>query len=190
MYWTRLVLVRPAASLNSASPLKHHTTGGQGCPNPDHYPDFEPASRSVTMCWALSRAAEPQILTSFVWLGRGSNHQPPACQANAQPLHYRAAVVSDVERWDMLPDGSVLPSYRVSSGTGTQGSLEPGWRQTHSEGIWIHREWYICTDFVLCATSAGWHVIYMYVNIGICGNITVKWHISLARKLLFLKTSH
>ncbi len=27
MYWTRLVLVRPAASLYSASPLKHHTTG-------------------------------------------------------------------------------------------------------------------------------------------------------------------
>ncbi len=29
MYWTRLVLVRPAASLYSASPLKHHTTGRQ-----------------------------------------------------------------------------------------------------------------------------------------------------------------
>ncbi len=27
MYWTRLVLVRPAASLYSASPLKHHPTG-------------------------------------------------------------------------------------------------------------------------------------------------------------------
>ncbi len=29
MYWTRLVLVRPAASLSSASPLKHHPTGKQ-----------------------------------------------------------------------------------------------------------------------------------------------------------------
>ncbi len=29
MYWTRLVLVRPAASLYSASPLKHHPTGKQ-----------------------------------------------------------------------------------------------------------------------------------------------------------------
>ncbi len=27
MYWTRLVLVRPAASLYTASPLKHHPTG-------------------------------------------------------------------------------------------------------------------------------------------------------------------
>ncbi len=34
MYWTRLVLVRPAASLYSASPLKHHATGRQRCPNP------------------------------------------------------------------------------------------------------------------------------------------------------------
>ncbi len=29
MYWTRIVLVRPAASLYSASPLKHHPTGKQ-----------------------------------------------------------------------------------------------------------------------------------------------------------------
>ncbi len=29
MYWTRLVLVRPAASLYSASPLKHHPTDKQ-----------------------------------------------------------------------------------------------------------------------------------------------------------------
>ena len=29
MYWTRLVLVRPVASLYSASPLKHHLTGKQ-----------------------------------------------------------------------------------------------------------------------------------------------------------------
>ncbi len=77
MYWTRLVLVRPsAASLYSASPLKHHAaTGRQGCPNPDHYPESESASRSLTpLCWAPSS-------------GRSSNHQPPACQANAQPLH-------------------------------------------------------------------------------------------------------
>ncbi len=44
------------------------------------------------LCWAVSRAAEPQILISFVWHSRGSNHQPPACQVNAQPLHYPAAV--------------------------------------------------------------------------------------------------
>ncbi len=76
VYWTRLVLLRPAASLYSASPLKHHPTGKQWCPNLDHYSDSEPARRSLTLlCWALSRAAEPQILTSFVWRGRGSNHQ-------------------------------------------------------------------------------------------------------------------
>ena len=93
MYWTRLVLVRPAASLYSASPRKHHATGRQLCPNPDHYPEPEPASRSLNpLCWALSRAAEPQNLSSFVWRGRGSNHQHPACQGNAQPLHYPAAV--------------------------------------------------------------------------------------------------
>ncbi len=93
MYGTGLVLVRPAASLYSASPLKHHSTGKQWCSSPDHYSDSEPARRSLTLlCWALSRAAEPQILTSFVWRGRGSNHQPPTCQANAQPLHYPAAV--------------------------------------------------------------------------------------------------
>ncbi len=70
MCWTRLALVRHAASLYSASPLKHHTTGTTGrqwYPNPDHYPDSEPASRSRNhLCWALSRAAEPQILTPFV----------------------------------------------------------------------------------------------------------------------------
>ncbi len=33
MYWIRIVLVRPAASLYSASPLKHHPTGKQWCPN-------------------------------------------------------------------------------------------------------------------------------------------------------------
>ncbi len=47
MYWTRLVLVRPAASLYSASPLKHHPTGKQWCPNPDHYSHSEPARRSL-----------------------------------------------------------------------------------------------------------------------------------------------
>ncbi len=93
MYGKRLVLVRPAASLYSARPLKHHSTVKQWCPNPHPYSDSEPARRSLTLlCWALSRAAEPQILASFVWRGRGSNHQPPACQANAQPLHYPAAV--------------------------------------------------------------------------------------------------
>ncbi len=103
MYWTRLVLVRPASSLYSASPLKHHPTGKQWCPNPDHYSDSEPARRFPTLlCWALSRAAEPQILTSFVWRGRGSNHQPPACQANAQPLHYPAAVFSSGRKTVLL----------------------------------------------------------------------------------------
>ncbi len=51
MHWIRLVLVRPAASLYSASPLKHRPTGKQGYPNPDHYPDPGPASRSlIRMC--------------------------------------------------------------------------------------------------------------------------------------------
>ncbi len=49
VYWTRLVLDRPAASPYSASPLKHHATGRQGYPNPDHYPDSEPASQSLTL---------------------------------------------------------------------------------------------------------------------------------------------
>ncbi len=102
MCWTRLVLVRPAASLYSASPLKHHPTGKEWCHNSDHYSDSEPARRSITLfCWALSRAAEPQILTSFVWRGRGSNHQPPTCQANAQPLHY-PAVVWRLRAWQSM----------------------------------------------------------------------------------------
>ncbi len=89
MYWTHFVLVRPAANLYSANPLKHHATGKQWCPNQDHYPDSEPANRSLTyLRWALSRAAEPQILTSYVWRGRGSNQQPHAYQANAEPIHY------------------------------------------------------------------------------------------------------
>ncbi len=59
MYWTRLV--RPPASLYSASPLKHHTTGKQWCPNPDPYPDSEPASQSlIPLCWEISRSAELQ----------------------------------------------------------------------------------------------------------------------------------
>ncbi len=48
MYWIRLVLVRPVASLYSASPLKHHPTGKQWCPNPDHYSDSKPARPSLT----------------------------------------------------------------------------------------------------------------------------------------------
>ncbi len=96
MYWVRLVLVRLSTSLHSATPLKHHVTGRQWCPNPDHYPDTESTSRSLTpLCWALSRAAEPQIFRYFVWCGRGSNHQSPACQANIQPLHYSAVSVSN-----------------------------------------------------------------------------------------------
>ncbi len=93
MYWTSLVLVRPMASLYRASTLKHHVTGREWCPNPDHYPDSELASWSLTpLWWALSRAVEAQILTSFIWRGRGSNHQSPSCQANSQPLHYQAVV--------------------------------------------------------------------------------------------------
>ncbi len=49
MYWTHLVPVGPAASLYSASPLKHHPTGKQWCPNPDHYSDSEPDRRSLTL---------------------------------------------------------------------------------------------------------------------------------------------
>ncbi len=49
MYWTRLVLVRPAASLYSASPLKHHPTGKQWCPNLAHYSDSEPARWFLTL---------------------------------------------------------------------------------------------------------------------------------------------
>ncbi len=45
----------------------HNTTprhGQAGLFKPDHYPDSEPAMRSLTlMCWALSRAAEPQALS-------------------------------------------------------------------------------------------------------------------------------
>ncbi len=89
------VCTGPAASIYSAMPVKHHPTGKQWCPNTDHYSDSERARRSLAlMRLALSRAAEPQILTSFVWRGRGSNHQPPACQANAQPLHYPDAVTN------------------------------------------------------------------------------------------------
>ncbi len=78
MYWTRLVLVRPAANIKSASPRKHHATGRQLCPNPDHYPDSEPASRSLTrLCWALSRAAEPQILTFFCLTRPGIDSPTP-----------------------------------------------------------------------------------------------------------------
>ncbi len=43
MYWTRLVLIRPAA------PLKHHPTGRQWYSNLGHYPHFETASRSLTI---------------------------------------------------------------------------------------------------------------------------------------------
>ncbi len=59
-YWTRLVLVRPAASLYSASPLKHHPTGKQWCPDPDHYSDSEPASSHPPSGQAcLPRACQP-----------------------------------------------------------------------------------------------------------------------------------
>ncbi len=126
VYWTRLVLVRPVASLYSASPLKHHPTGKQWCPNPDHNSDSEPARRSLTLlCRALSRAAEPQILTSFVWRGRASNHQSPACQANPQPPHYPAAVSFDSpfssyrpfwDKWNKLSKSN-LEHYKVKNTT-------------------------------------------------------------------------
>ena len=73
--------------------------GMQWCPNPDHYSDSEPAIRSRTpICWALRQAAELQILTSFVSRGWGSNHQSPRISAaNAQPLHYAAAVPVNIK---------------------------------------------------------------------------------------------
>ncbi len=66
MYWTRLVPVRPAASLYSASPLKHHATGKQWCPNPDHYSDSEPATRSLTL--QLSRSTTTQFESMTPWM--------------------------------------------------------------------------------------------------------------------------
>ena len=61
MYWISLVLVRPAVSLHSASPLKHHAMGrqGRGCPNSDHYLGSELASWSL-LC--AERQAEQQNL--------------------------------------------------------------------------------------------------------------------------------
>ncbi len=161
MYWTRLGLVRPVVSLYSASPLKHHAMGRQWYPNPDHYPDCKPASQSLTlMCWALRRAAEPQILMSFVWCGRGSNHQPPACQA--QPLHY-PAVVRDILRkvhlktskWSrilwcqftryMLYCCPRVPNFNYFALQLSVFEIQANWRQLH----WITPKWgairYNCT---------------------------------------------
>ena len=70
MQFAHFVPVRPAGSLYSSSTLKHHATAMQWCPSPDHYPDSEQPSRSLTlMCWVL-------ILTSFVWRGWGLNRHP------------------------------------------------------------------------------------------------------------------
>ncbi len=52
------VLVRTAASLFSASPLKHHAMGKQWCPNLGHIPDSEPDS---------------QFLNSYVLRAKQSN---------------------------------------------------------------------------------------------------------------------
>ncbi len=47
---------------------EQHATVMQWCRNTDHYSDSLSASRClILMCWTLSKAAGPQILTNFVW---------------------------------------------------------------------------------------------------------------------------
>ncbi len=70
VYWIRLVLVRHAPRLYSASPMKQHAMAMQWCSNPDHFPDSEPASRSRTlMCLVLSRAAANLNVFCLMQLG-------------------------------------------------------------------------------------------------------------------------
>ncbi len=71
MYWTSLVLVRPAASLYSASPLKRHPKGKQWCPNPDHYSDSEPARRSLSFVLSAKQSSRTSNFNVFclMWPG-------------------------------------------------------------------------------------------------------------------------
>ncbi len=74
MHWASLVLVRPTASLYSASPLKQGNR--QWWSNPDHYPNPEPASRSLTpSCRTLCRTEEPHIFNVFCLMEPGI--EPP-----------------------------------------------------------------------------------------------------------------
>ncbi len=130
LFCSCLVLVGPGPSLYSASPLKHHVAGMQWCPNPDHYPDSELASWSLTlMCWALSRAAEPLIWTSFFWFDTvvdWTTNLPHARQM-LKLLHYPAMVMRKMNRklpvtWSYSSKNlisilrlkqNVLPGYNV-----------------------------------------------------------------------------
>ncbi len=76
MYWTRLVLVRPAASLYSTSPMKHHPTGKQWCPNPDHYSDSEPASNSFVL--SVKQSSRTSNCNFFCLTRPGI--EPPSCR--------------------------------------------------------------------------------------------------------------
>ncbi len=77
MCWTRLVLVRPAASLYSASPLKHHPTGKQWCPNPDrmwsgqniYQIDATGSARKTMpfMCWTITPCMSPRKSERLFW---------------------------------------------------------------------------------------------------------------------------
>ena len=67
MYWPRLVLVRPAASLYSASPLKHHATGKQWCPNPDP-------------------CADRNVYTDNINFIQAFNHLPQSCKRKLSNL--------------------------------------------------------------------------------------------------------
>ncbi len=84
----------------SASPLKHHVTGRQGCPNPDNYPDSEAASRSrgsqpVSNSYVLS-AKQSSRTSNFnvccltrpgIEPPTSQTHMPGECSTTTLPGH-------------------------------------------------------------------------------------------------------
>ncbi len=75
MDWTRLVLVRLAASLYSDRPLKHDATSRQWCPNPDHYPNSELASQSLTLMLSAKQSSRASNFNVFCSMQLGI--EPP-----------------------------------------------------------------------------------------------------------------
>ncbi len=152
MYWTRLVLVWPAASLYSACPLKHHARDKQWCPNRDHYPDSEPASRSLTlMCWALKQSSRTFCLIR-PWIEPPTSCMPGKRSTTTLPNHivtYKALASHEVPflclAYSCTCMGLLMGCPPPSPGRWTSSLLKQQSSMLHSSTMYHENSVWSCT---------------------------------------------
>ncbi len=84
--------------------------GLQWCPNPDHYTDSKLASqmRNSIMHIATLRSANPTLLTSLVWCGRGLN---PSLPRPKQTLYHETMLAVPKNKQQLGSTGSHWPTH-------------------------------------------------------------------------------